>query len=240
MADPLNDDELYGRRAAGRRRMAFQREPESISPRGMFDHLEPEGKRKFLTAALVAFAGRGYHATTTRDISTLIGASPAGLYTYYSTKSDVLFEMSLIAHQYALGMMADAVVGDDDPVTRMARLVRASVAYHAEEHVAASVVNQNFDALDIGRLAIILRLRRDATAVVQQLIQDGIDAKAYEVEHLPSATTAVLRMVDVSNWYNERGLLTPEELADKYVGLVQRMLGATSSVTCADSDVSGG
>jgi AcrR family transcriptional regulator len=46
----------------------------------------PEAARKLLVAAVEAFAERGYHATTTRDIAGRAGMSPAALYIHYKTK----------------------------------------------------------------------------------------------------------------------------------------------------------
>lgn len=218
-------DELDDLAVAGRRRMSFQREPYAISPRGIFDDVQPAAKRGILLAAISAFAGRGYHATSTRDIATLAGVSPATIYTYYGTKADLLYDMSFIAHEYVYRLMRNAVEIDADPVTRLERLVRASIRYHAEEHVVARVVLADFRALDVGRLAIIMKLRRACTQLVRDLIEDGMARGLFHVDHVQGATIAILRLVDVSNWYNERGPMSPEELAEVYLVLVKRMLG---------------
>ena len=57
---------------------------------GAWQDVQPAPARRLLVAAVQAFAERGYHATTTRDISTRVGLSPAGVYVYYKSKEELL------------------------------------------------------------------------------------------------------------------------------------------------------
>lgn len=205
--------------------MSFQREPAAISPRGMFNEVTPPGAQRFLLAAISAFAGRGYHASTTRHIALLAGSSPAGMYTYYACKADLLYEMSLITHKFVLGVMKDGLESGTDPAGRMAGLVKASVAFHAEEHVAVRVVNADFRALDVRRLAEIMHLRRKAKQLVVTELTNGVAAGVFTAPHVEGASVAILRLMDVASWYNERGLMSPMELGEVYSDLVLRMLG---------------
>lgn len=225
--------------SAGSKKIPFQREPENVSPRGLFDQVEPKGSRKFLRAAVSAFSGRGYHATTTRDIAALVGSSPAGIYTYYATKADLLFEIAMISHEYIQKVMDEALASADDPASRVAAMVRASVTYHAEEHVLASVVNHDFRHLDVTRLAKVLKIRKQISQSVRDEVQAGIDAGVFHVDHVEGAAVAVLRLVDVASWYNERGSMTPEQLADIYVALVLQMLGASDGADERQTAVNG-
>lgn len=223
--------------SAGAKRMAFQREHEYVSPRGLFDDVKPKGSRRFLTAAVSAFSGRGYHATTTRDIATIAGASPAAIYTYYATKADLLYEIALIAHDYILQETLAAVASADDPVETIAAIVRRSVTYHAEEHVLARVVNTDFRALEVSRLATIMKIRRSISSIVREQVQRGVDSGDFDVEHIDGAAIAILRLMDVAPWYNERGPMTPAELAEVYVGLILRMLGTSDDRRHRDAAV---
>ena len=48
---------------------------------------------RILDAATQAFAAKGFHGTTTRDISNLAGLSPAGVYVHYPSKEDLFFHL---------------------------------------------------------------------------------------------------------------------------------------------------
>jgi len=72
----------------------------------------PEAARRLLVAAVDAFAERGYHATTTRDIASRAGMSPAALYIHYRTKEELLHRISRIGHDRALALLEAAADGD--------------------------------------------------------------------------------------------------------------------------------
>ena len=48
---------------------------------------------------------------------------------------------------------------------------------------------------------------------------------AFTAPHVEGASIAILRLMDVASWYNERGLMSPMELGEIYSDLVLRMLG---------------
>jgi AcrR family transcriptional regulator len=68
---------------------------ETVSPRGLFDNVQPGNARLILLAAISAFARHGYHATTTREIASALDLSPAAVYSHFPTKADLLFEATL-------------------------------------------------------------------------------------------------------------------------------------------------
>src|SRR5690349_19524093 len=76
-----------------------------------WDHVEPAAARRLLTGAVDAFAERGFQATTTRDIASRAGMSPAALYVHYPSKERLLFEISLYGHRAALEILTTAALG---------------------------------------------------------------------------------------------------------------------------------
>ena len=214
--------------ARGRSRTKSVEALEAVDPRGLFKNVEPENARLMLLAAIVAFSRRGYHATTTREIASALNLSPAAVYSHFPTKADLLFEASLRGNQEIVRVLKQAIAGTTTPIERVTAIVRASVKWHAEEHVSANAINSNFRALDADRLAVIMKLRREVTAMVQTEIKRGVKAGVFRDLDVKGATVALLRMVDVAPWYSEKGPMSPERLADVYVDLVLHML-------CADS-----
>src|SRR5919109_2003429 len=76
-----------------------------------WEEVTPEAARRLLVAAVEAFAERGYHATTTRDIAGRAGMSPAALYIHYKTKEELLFQISKVGHERSVGILAQASEG---------------------------------------------------------------------------------------------------------------------------------
>ena len=103
--------------------------------------IESESSRRILLAALAAFAKRGFHAATTREISEGAGMSPAALYVHYKAKSDLLYEISRIGHRSVLGVVEVALRdAPQDPEQRVRRFVAAFAKWHADHHVVARVI----------------------------------------------------------------------------------------------------
>src|SRR5882757_10186823 len=80
----------------------------------------PEAARRLLVAAVEAFAERGYHATTTRDIAGRAGMSPAALYIHYKTKEELHHRISRIGHEKALEILRTAAGREGTAAERLA------------------------------------------------------------------------------------------------------------------------
>lgn len=187
---------------------------------------DPEAARRLLVAAVEAFAERGYHATTTRDIIGRAGMSPAALYIHYKTKEELLHRISRIGHDRALSLLDAAADGDGRPADRLALAVRSFVLWHAERFATARVVQYELDALSDEHRAEIIELRRRTDAAMRRIIAEGVEAGEFDVPDVPGTALAVLSLcIDVSRWFNAQGSRTPEEVGALYVDLVLRMVG---------------
>ncbi|MFF7205027.1 MULTISPECIES: TetR/AcrR family transcriptional regulator [unclassified Streptomyces] len=187
----------------------------------------PEAARKLLVAAVEAFAERGYHATTTRDIAGRAGMSPAALYIHYKTKEELLHRISRIGHDRALEVLSAASARGTTPGERLADAVSSFVRWHAGRHNTARVVQYELDALSEEHRTEIVELRRRSDAVVREILNDGVAAGEFDVPDVPGTTLAVLSLcIDVARWFNTGGTRTPEEVGSLYADLVLRMVSA--------------
>lgn len=192
-----------------------------------WDQVTPEAARKLLVAAVEAFAERGYHATTTRDIAGRAGMSPAALYIHYKTKEELLHRISRIGHDKALDILTAAHEAPGTPRERLAEAVRSFVRWHAGRHTTARVVQYELDALSDGHRAEIIELRRESDAVVRRLLDEGVAAGEFTVPDVPGTAVAILSLcIDVARWFNTQGRRTPDEVGAFYADLVLRMVGA--------------
>ncbi|MFD8218801.1 TetR/AcrR family transcriptional regulator [Streptomyces sp. NPDC059697] len=187
----------------------------------------PDAARRLLVAAVEAFAERGYHATTTRDIAGRAGMSPAALYIHYKTKEELLHRISRIGHDKALDIVRGAAQGGGSAAERLTDAVRSFVRWHAGQHTTARVVQYELEALGPEARAEIVALRRQTDAVVRGIIEDGVAAGDFDVPDVPGTTLAVLSLcIDVARWFNVNGPRTPDEVGALYADLVLRMVGA--------------
>ncbi|MFI5804188.1 TetR/AcrR family transcriptional regulator [Streptomyces sp. NPDC051561] len=192
-----------------------------------WSEVSPEAARRLLVAAVGAFAERGYHATTTRDIAGRAGMSPAALYIHYKTKEELLHRISRIGHDKALRILETAADGDGSAAERLADAVTTFVRWHAAHHTTARVVQYELDALGDEHRAEIVELRRRSDAAVRRIIIDGVRTREFDVPDVSGTTLAVLSLcIDVARWFNVEGRRTPDEVGALYADLVLRMVAA--------------
>jgi AcrR family transcriptional regulator len=182
-----------------------------------------------MLSGLRSFAERGFHATTTRDIATGAGMSPAALYVYFPSKVGLLFAISHSGHEQTLAMVTTAIAKGDDPVASMRHLVAEFVAWHAEWHTVARVVQYELNALPEREFTVVAELRRGIERQFRDLIADGVATGVFDVPDVRTAARAVLSLgIDVARWYNRGVRTSPAELGARYTALVLRMLGAAT------------
>jgi AcrR family transcriptional regulator len=191
----------------------------------VWEHVQPPAARRLLTGAIDAFAERGFQATTTRDIASRAGMSPAALYVHYPSKERLLFEISLYGHKAALEILSAADLGSD-PGERLRGMVSAFTAWHAEHHTIARVVQYELAALSPEHFAEVATIRRAISDLVEQVLADGVADGSFAVGDLHGTTLAVLSLsIDVARWYSP-SRQDPGELGTLYADLALRMVQA--------------
>ncbi|MBB3050656.1 AcrR family transcriptional regulator [Prauserella isguenensis] len=196
-----------------------------------------EQSRRLLTSGVRCFAVSGFHATTTRDITSAVGLSPGGLYVHFASKEQLLFEIIRTGHVRSLDTLRSAEVGADAQA-RLRELVRRFVVWHAEHHVVGRVSQYELGALSPQHHEEILELRRFTTSVFQDAVRRGIDEGTFADVDVHRVVRAILSLgVDLVRWYRPDGDDSPQQLGDFYAGLTLRMVtSATESMPPAGLD----
>jgi AcrR family transcriptional regulator len=130
----------------------------------------PAGPRRILLAAATAFAERGFHATTTRDIAAQAGLSSAALYFYFRSKEEVLYQIATSALDFTIEVAATEAKGPGSPAERLANLVRVLTIWHTYNSQVAHVVLYQTGALTTAHLADIAAKQREVSQIVRQVI----------------------------------------------------------------------
>jgi AcrR family transcriptional regulator len=194
-----------------------------------------EKAQQLLTSAVVCFARNGFHATTTRDITSAVGLSPGALYVHFSSKEDVLFEIVRIGHERALSALRgdqdrSAAGGGADPVGELSELVRRFVSWHAYHHTVARICQYELPGLEPEHFARVAELRGEINAEFRDAVARGVEAGVFDVADLNRSVRAIISLgVDLVRWYRLDGPDSPEALGEEYATLVQRMLAAPSA-----------
>jgi len=187
---------------------------------------QPDARTRLARAAVEAFAARGFHGTTTRDISTAAGMSPAALYVHHRSKEELLFGLARVGHERVLAMVQESVARSEDPVEQLGGLVEDFVRDHALVHTGARVINYELAALSAEHLAEIATLRHEIDLVVRGVIDRGVAAGVFHTPDAHMTALAVLSLgIDVARWFRDEGRWTPDQVAVHYRLLALRMAG---------------
>ncbi|HWD03692.1 MAG TPA: TetR/AcrR family transcriptional regulator [Amycolatopsis sp.] len=189
----------------------------------LWERANGEVARKLLTSAVRCFATKGFQATTTRDISGGAGLSPAAMYVHFSSKEEMLFEISRTGHRHVLRTLRD--VEPAEPVEHLRSLVFSHVVWHARHHVAARVNQYELANLTPEHYEVIRALRQEDTGVFRAAVERGIADGRFASTRVDRVVRAIMALsIDLVRWYRLDGADTPEELGAFYADLAIAML----------------
>jgi AcrR family transcriptional regulator len=194
-------------------------------PKGEADDSLPQ---RLLATASRLFAERGFAGTSVQQIVEAAGVTKGGLYHYFASKDDLLYEIyhRMLAMQTA---RLEAVAALEGPVEERLREAAADV-------VVTTLRNQD-DAVVFFRSAHLLGAEKQAEVRAERrryherfrgLIEEGQKAGVFRGE--VSADLAVHNYFGgvhhLDSWYDPAGAMTPREVGDAYADLLIRALTA--------------
>lgn len=185
----------------------------------------PETVRSLILAGVVCFAELGYHATTTRDVATRAGLSPAGMYVHFPSKAELLARVVSTANEMTLTTLEASLSGVAEPADRLRTLIATLASSLAENHALGRVANYEYRHLpeelrgpiDVQRVAI----RKLVHDVIKAGMKDGSFAKA---DANVAARALISLCVDVSRWYSEEEAGDPRKLGKTYGDLALKLV----------------
>lgn len=184
-------------------------------------------RARLIKAAIAAFAEKGFHGTTTRDIAAAAGMSPAALYVHHRSKEELLYVISRAGHERTLTLVRNAIAVGGTPAEQLRRVVYDFAVHHAERRTESRIVNYELAALSPEHLVEIRKIRREIEAEVRDLVESGVASGDFETPHARIASVALLSLgIDLARWYREEGAWKPEDVADRYADMALRIVGA--------------
>ena len=192
----------------------------------LWDESRGDVPRKLLTSAVRCFASNGFHATTTRDISSGVGLSPGALYVHFPSKEDVLFEIIRTAHRRVLSYVSEpAVLTVEDPVRHLRALVARYTEWHARHHVAARVSQYELAGLSAEHYEEIVELRHETNVVFRAAVERGVTTGVFADIDVKRVSRAILSLgIDLIRWYRLDGSDSPGQLGEFTAQLALKMV----------------
>ena len=189
-------------------------------------------RKRLFEAGIETIARRGYHGTTTRDITTHADVSPAALYVHFPSKEHLLFAISRFGHALAVEVVQRAREQPGNPADRLMAVVSQLALLHAEKYKLVRVAQYEMAALSTEHLAEIRELRRALRSAVRATIQEGVDEGSFSCEDISGAALAIMSMcVDIARWFDPAGPRSAQELSATLASISLRMVSSQPVAT---------
>ncbi|SDD15828.1 TetR/AcrR family transcriptional regulator [Rhodococcus tukisamuensis] len=194
-------------------------------PSAPHDRPGADAEQRLLDSARDAFAAKGYHGTSTREIAAGAGMSPAAMYIHFSSKQDVLLRLILAGHESALATLISGAATTGSATKRLRSAVFCFARWHAEQHTTGRVAQYELHALTEENQAQVVRIRRDTVRVMREIIADGALTGEFAVDNVDTATLAVMSLcIDTVRWFPSRELQTHDEVGAAFASIAERIV----------------
>jgi AcrR family transcriptional regulator len=166
------------------------------------------GARRLLEAAVVAFAERGYHGVSVRDLTGAVGIQAGSFYAHFTSKEQLLAELLVLGHTAHQEHVRDAILGAGTvPADQLREGVRANVGFQATWPLLTIVCNTELHALAPENRDRVTALRHDSGVLLAAVIERGNAAGAFHCKDTWLALSAMAAMgIRVGWWYRPPAL----------------------------------
>src|SRR5258708_914169 len=182
-------------------------------------------REKVLVAAVQLFAEYGYHAAPLRDIARIAGIQAASIYYHYTNKQALLVEI-METYMRQLNTNLEHIVLQQGSVQQR---LHAAIANHIRLHTTYKseffIIDTEIRALEGENRNHILSLRDQYEALIQDLLQEGMDQGVFRPSDVKVSSYAIIAMcTEVAAWFRPGGRLTVQQVIDIYSQMITQGL----------------
>jgi AcrR family transcriptional regulator len=186
-------------------------------------------REQIVRRAIELFASNGYAYTSLDDIARAVGIRKPSLYHYINGKEDLLYEIDALLVGELLEEARRLVAEASTHHEKLRAFFRAGMRLIARRQQEVTIFLGERHALDSSspRWREIAKQRDEYEQMFGAVIVDGMDAGAFR--RLPTTLAAVGMLGAISwafRWYNPRGELGPDEIADLFADIVLNGIAA--------------
>jgi AcrR family transcriptional regulator len=178
-------------------------------------------KEEIIRVAAQLFATKGYHATTLDEIARELDITKPALYYHIRDKEDILRE---IVNRIMEPMEAASKMGRSSlsPREKIKEIVRILVKFAAERKETTLIAFEEVKILPKRTSDAIKRRQKEVELSLQEVLREGVARGDFEVNDIKVASFDILGAANwVYRWYQPRGKLTPEIIAEQFVNFLE-------------------
>jgi AcrR family transcriptional regulator len=174
------------------------------------------------------FYERGYGSVGMRTIAEGVGVRASSLYHYYTSKTDLLYQISLGVTKDFIDELLPLLAGPEPYAERLTRFLHQHIERRWQRRYWISTAQAELRSLRPEQAAEIAGYLRDYQRALQGFIEAGAREGVFQVTDPRLAAIALLDMVNgINHWYRPEGPLPLAEVAATYCDLaVYNLLAA--------------
>lgn len=178
-------------------------------------------KSQIIHTAARLFSRHGYHNTSVRDIARELDLQGGSLYSHIDGKEAVLWDILDRAADEFLHTIRPIAMADAAPAEKLRAAIHAHVGVITDDLAAATVYFHEWRFLSEPRRSEFLTRRNEYEDSMRGIVEEGIAAGEFQNVDPKFATLLILSAVNwIYQWYRPDGALSPDEIADRFIGLL--------------------
>jgi len=181
-----------------------------------------DSRERLIKAGIDLFYKKGYPNTTIRDIGEKAHISTSVIYHYFKDKEEVLFEIIQIAGDDLFKLLHDIIEAEKDPVKCLEKMIKAHMVDWCLKRKKESKIIVMDDAwLTRERRKINIESQRELYSLYKDRLAELKEKGLIIDADLTVLCFSIFGIVAQSiRWFNERGPLTKEEVAQNVINIL--------------------
>ena len=172
-------------------------------------------KALILKVATSLFAARGFEATSVRKIAGESGLSVPGMFHYFTSKEEILYEIMINFMEDVYSNITDIIESDNDPVRKLEQLCTCYVKKYTHHQEELAILNSEGKSLTPEHHKLFIRKQRIYVESMEQIISELAEKKIAKPLDYTVITFLFYGMVHwTTKWYDRNGDVSPEKLGE--------------------------
>ncbi len=170
-------------------------------------------KTHILKIATALFAVNGFEATPVRKIAAESGLSVPGMFHYFSSKEELLFDIMIGFMEEAYKLLYEIIESEADPECKLERLCSFYVERYAAHQDELTILNSEGKSLSPEHRKTFMKKQRVYVEALENIFRGFTECGIIKPLNHTVLTFLFYGMVHwTSTWYDPRGAISPDAL----------------------------
>ncbi len=190
-------------------------------------------RERILKVATELFASKGFDKTSVRNIARTAGLSVPGMFHYFSSKEEILYEIMTVFMDHAYERIMEIYNADNDPMQKLNDICKRYVEEYAAHQQQLTILNSEMNSLIPQHLKTCIRKERNYVKALKSLFEDLAEKKLLKpIDHSILAFIFYGMVHWTYRWYDPKakGGIGPSQLGGIFSEVFLRGILAPKSI----------